>query len=173
MTAMTRLDKYPVIILDDIGYLLTTTKLVASVPHDLPPVRHINDWLELMHDEENNGILLPIMALAHEHDQDPELRSYKKPVSPELREKLLAGVIAGATLIYEYFAPQRIAYAKSQHQQSTVRHEQLKTGRNDPCPCGSGLKYKKMLWESSFALAMAAGIGVRFACNVSIAHATR
>lgn len=104
---------------------------------------HINDWLQLMHDEEEGGILLPIMALAHEHDPDPELRSYKEPVSPELREKLLHGVTAGATLIYEYFAPQRITYAKSQRQQSTVRHEQPKTGRNDPCPCGSGLKYKK------------------------------
>jgi uncharacterized protein YecA (UPF0149 family) len=23
-----------------------------------------------------------------------------------------------------------------------VRHEQPKVGRNDPCPCGSGKKYK-------------------------------
>jgi preprotein translocase subunit SecA len=25
----------------------------------------------------------------------------------------------------------------------TVRHEGPKVGRNDPCPCGSGKKYKK------------------------------
>jgi len=25
----------------------------------------------------------------------------------------------------------------------TVKHEGSKTGRNDPCPCGSGKKYKK------------------------------
>jgi SEC-C motif-containing protein len=25
----------------------------------------------------------------------------------------------------------------------TLRHEQPKVGRNDPCPCGSGKKYKK------------------------------
>jgi uncharacterized protein YecA (UPF0149 family) len=25
----------------------------------------------------------------------------------------------------------------------TVKHEGDKTGRNDPCPCGSGKKYKK------------------------------
>ncbi len=25
----------------------------------------------------------------------------------------------------------------------TVRHEKPKPGRNDPCPCGSGKKYKK------------------------------
>ncbi|HEY4956344.1 MAG TPA: SEC-C metal-binding domain-containing protein [Caldimonas sp.] len=25
----------------------------------------------------------------------------------------------------------------------TVRHDTPKVGRNDPCPCGSGKKYKK------------------------------
>jgi uncharacterized protein YecA (UPF0149 family) len=25
----------------------------------------------------------------------------------------------------------------------TVKHDQPKVGRNDPCPCGSGKKYKK------------------------------
>jgi uncharacterized protein YecA (UPF0149 family) len=28
-------------------------------------------------------------------------------------------------------------------QQSTVRKSSKDIGRNDPCPCGSGLKYKK------------------------------
>lgn len=27
--------------------------------------------------------------------------------------------------------------------QSTVKHEQPKIGRNDPCPCNSGRKFKK------------------------------
>jgi uncharacterized protein YecA (UPF0149 family) len=27
--------------------------------------------------------------------------------------------------------------------QRTVRREEAKVGRNDPCPCGSGKKYKK------------------------------
>ena len=31
----------------------------------------------------------------------------------------------------------------------------IKVGRNDPCPCGSGKKYKKMLWQIIF---LAAGI---------------
>jgi uncharacterized protein YecA (UPF0149 family) len=26
---------------------------------------------------------------------------------------------------------------------ATVRHAEAKVGRNDPCPCGSGKKYKK------------------------------
>jgi hypothetical protein len=32
--------------------------------------------------------VVPVFALAYEHDPDPEMRSYDKPASPELREKL-------------------------------------------------------------------------------------
>jgi preprotein translocase subunit SecA len=51
-------------------------------------------------------------------------------------------------------APQRAASARQAQNQparvggddaavKTVRHDQPKVGRNDPCPCGSGKKYKK------------------------------
>jgi hypothetical protein len=29
------------------------------------------------------------------------------------------------------------------HHPTTIRHEGSRVGRNDPCPCGSGKKYKK------------------------------
>ncbi len=38
---------------------------------------------------------------------------------------------------------QRIAEAKEEAPQKTVRRETPKVGRNDPCPCGSGKKFKK------------------------------
>lgn len=101
------------------------------------------DWLALLEDEERGGILVPIMALAHEHDPDPEMRPYSEPVSSERRELLLAGIAAGATKIHEYFRPLRQYNADAQRMPSTVKREQPKVGRNDPCPCGSGLKYKK------------------------------
>jgi len=34
-------------------------------------------------------------------------------------------------------------YYNSRTPSSTVRREEPKVGRNDPCPCGSGKKYKK------------------------------
>jgi uncharacterized protein len=40
------------------------------------------DWGPLLQDEEDAGSLVPIFALAHEHDPDPEMRSYKEPVIP-------------------------------------------------------------------------------------------
>ncbi len=37
----------------------------------------------------------------------------------------------------------RAVLYKEQRQSGTVRREGKKIGRNDPCPCGSGKKYKK------------------------------
>ena len=34
-------------------------------------------------------------------------------------------------------------YFDGEHETETVRHESPKVGRNDPCPCGSGKKFKK------------------------------
>ena len=38
--------------------------------------------------------------------------------------------------------PGRVAVPKREHKQQTVRRDTPKVGRNDPCPCGSGKKYK-------------------------------
>ena len=40
-------------------------------------------------------------------------------------------------------ADKQAALYKEQKQSQTVRNEGPKIGRNDPCPCGSGKKYKK------------------------------
>jgi uncharacterized protein len=98
------------------------------------------DWAELLHDEEHGGALVPIFALAHEHDPDPTMRPYKEPMSPARREQLIVGMAAGITAVYRYFEPRRGAAARLSPE-STSRRE-TKVGRNDPCPCGSGKKYK-------------------------------
>ena len=38
-------------------------------------------WAELFDDEDRGGLLVPILALAHEHDPDPGLRPYKEPMN--------------------------------------------------------------------------------------------
>ena len=43
-------------------------------------------WASLVSDEEHGGSLVPIFALAHDHDPDPEMRPYKEPIPAELRE---------------------------------------------------------------------------------------
>ena len=42
------------------------------------------DWAALLGDEDHGGWLVPIFALAHQNDPDPEMRPYDKLISPEL-----------------------------------------------------------------------------------------
>ena len=49
------------------------------------------DWAPLVEDEDHGGSLVPIFALAHEHDPDPGMRPYNRPISAEQREKLIVG----------------------------------------------------------------------------------
>jgi len=104
--------------------------------------QHQPDWSELLDDEENGGALVAILALAYEHDPDPEMRPYKEPVSDERREQLLAGLSAGAMQIHKYFAKRRREMV-NRITERTFRRETPKIGRNQPCPCGSGRKYKR------------------------------
>ena len=99
-------------------------------------------WRELLDSDEHGGPLLPIMLLAHELDPDPAMRP--KPVGPEKREELLQMMIAGLTSIYRYFEPHRrsTGAAPREDAHTPLRRAGPKVGRNDPCPCGSGKKYK-------------------------------
>jgi preprotein translocase subunit SecA len=39
--------------------------------------------------------------------------------------------------------PMRFSHGNAVEKPETIRREGKKVGRNDPCPCGSGKKYKK------------------------------
>jgi len=91
--------------------------------------------------------LFGILALAHENDPDPELRPLDKPMTPELRREFLVGAVLGIKEIYQAFSEQRSTGLTSRYhsnsQQDSFAREAPKIGRNDPCPCGSGKKFKK------------------------------
>jgi uncharacterized protein len=107
-------------------------------------MRH-DGWAELVNDKEHGGCLIPMMMLCHEHDEDPEMRP--KPISPEKREEVIVRMAAGLLGAYRYFRahPQGGASART----SEPRRSTPKVGRNDPCPCGSGKKYKKFCGGAS------------------------
>ena len=96
-------------------------------------------WAEALDDTVDGGWLLPAMILDHEHDEDPELRS--PPISPEQRSDLIAHMAAGIVLAYRHFRPQRERPPMSPR--TSTQRSPAKAGRNDPCPCGSGKKYKR------------------------------
>ena len=96
-------------------------------------------WTQLLHDDMHGGWLIPILALVHEHDPDPEMRP--GIIDEERRKQMIAMMVAGLKKIRDHFAPHR--YAAAQEAAATYRRSVPKIGRNDPCPCGSGRKYKQ------------------------------
>lgn len=102
-------------------------------------------WSDLLNSEEEGGCLVPMMMLAHEHDPDPEMRP--PPMDEEKRQELLAPMIGGLTRTYRYFEPSRRAELKPSPDVPR-RRAAPKIGRNDPCPCGSGRKYKHCCAQS-------------------------
>jgi uncharacterized protein len=102
-------------------------------------MRH-DGWAELVNNEEHGGWLIPMMMLYHEHDEDPEMRP--DPITPEKRDDIIAHMAAGLVGAYRYFRAHRKAYEDTAFAPES-RRTTPKVGRNDPCPCGSGKKYKK------------------------------
>jgi uncharacterized protein len=101
------------------------------------------DWALLLDDEDHGGSLLAIFALANENNPDPETRTYKDPISADLRETLIVGAAAGTTQIYRYFKSRRSLANESLDNIPDFLRTMPKIGRNDPCPCGSGKKFKQ------------------------------
>ena len=63
-------------------------------------------WVDLVENEKERDCLIPIWALAHEHDEDPVSRPFTEPVSDQLREELYVAAAASVMEIYIYFRRQ-------------------------------------------------------------------
>lgn len=101
-------------------------------------MRH-DAWSELLDDEKYGDSLTPMLMLYHEHDEDPQTRA--DPIAPDKREQVIAFMAAGLMNVYEYFRKEREGDLGVDAPET--RRNVSKVGRNDPCPCGSGKKYKK------------------------------
>jgi uncharacterized protein len=94
------------------------------------------DWKDLFM-AENEGQLLMIPIVAGEVDPDwPH-----EPLTAEKREELVAWMAAGFARAYHHFERARRQRARAQAAAPVPRESKI--GRNAPCPCGSGLKYKR------------------------------
>ena len=99
-----------------------------------------SSWREFLDDEDQGAAIFPMLALAHENDPDPQLR-FESP-TPEKRDELIRYMIVGLAKIHEYFRGVREAESGFAVEETFARSAP-QVGRNDPCPCGSGKKYKK------------------------------
>jgi uncharacterized protein len=113
-------------------------------------------WGELWQ-EENEGQVMMIPIVAGE--VDPEWP--KEPPTKEQSDESLQWMIAGAGRAYRYFADARREFVdgiadedfdepfeddeldEEGYYPETYVRPAPKVGRNEPCPCGSGKKYKK------------------------------
>ena len=84
---------------------------------------------------------------------DPARRGCGRPPRPALRQSASvtlndpgAGASAFAGAPAAGRRPQPARTGGDDAAVRTVRRDSPKVGRNDPCPCGSGKKYKKMPW---------------------------
>jgi preprotein translocase subunit SecA len=71
------------------------------------------------------------------------LQLVRQETAEEIEQKRLAAQRRAMQRITESKADAGEADEKPRPKQETVVRTQPKVGRNDPCPCGSGKKYKK------------------------------
>ncbi len=93
--------------------------------------RRRDSWVPIMQDGKYGGLVRAIMAL---RDDDP--KHLGEDVTPKLHREIIDN-LPSFLLAIEAFWRHPEALARSEPR----RHS--KVGRNEPCPCGSGRKYKK------------------------------
>jgi uncharacterized protein YecA (UPF0149 family) len=77
------------------------------------------------------------------------MRPYKDAIDAEKREELIGGMAAGVIGIYRHFEAQRLLGTEPLLNAATFRRTTPKIGRNDPCPCGSGKKFKQCCGQTT------------------------
>jgi uncharacterized protein len=101
----------------------------------------IDGWRELLADD-NSGDLMMIATVAGEVDPAWPKRKLSRKKMDEINLLMAAGVARA----HAYFLEQRSSPSAMEAvppTQQPRRRAADKVGRNDPCPCGSGLKFKK------------------------------
>lgn len=98
-----------------------------------------SDWQPLFDDPRGQEWLEPIHLLGGDDLSEEE---HGQVATPEQRNELAKRIQASVAAIYRFWLPYRQALNELQLAK-TIKRAHPKVGRNDPCPCGSGKKYKK------------------------------
>ena len=98
------------------------------------------DWFELAgkHADDLSELLEPMFLLNGMLKEDVE-KAGERWFSPTEEARLVADIQENLPLIVQTL----YNFWRNKRPGATVRHEAPKSGRNDPCPCGSGRKYKQ------------------------------
>ena len=103
------------------------------------------NWNAFFDEPTSTEVLRPIYLLGADEvtPEEEELTN-----TPEQREELSNQIPASVAWIYRFWQPYRTAMTERSIATSFQR-EHPKVGRNDPCPCGSGKKFKKCCGAST------------------------
>ncbi|CAE6690067.1 hypothetical protein R69927_00315 [Paraburkholderia domus] len=93
------------------------------------------DWQALFDSEQGRESLNPIRLMGA---RDLTREEEELVGTPEQDEALTKQIPASIAAIYRFWLP----YRQAVHD-ATIQRTEPKVGRNDPCPCGSGKKFKK------------------------------
>jgi len=94
------------------------------------------EWLPLIESDDHKKFFAPLTLFGTEEGWKLlEEQSEEAAVPHEQWEEMIRFSVIS---IHEYWLPFRIAHHSAKHQVISN-----KVGRNDPCPCGSGKKFKK------------------------------
>jgi uncharacterized protein len=99
-------------------------------------------WQALFNDGQGQQWYRPIGLLGAE-DFSPDQDALTK--TPALREALARQIETSLTQIHAFWLPLRRAV----QERHTAQRLHAKVGRNEPCPCGSGKKFKKCCGAAS------------------------
>ncbi|MFM0741677.1 UPF0149 family protein [Paraburkholderia xenovorans] len=97
------------------------------------------DWQPLFDSVQGEEWLRPLRLMGALDLTEEELEFAN---SPQQVEALTQQIAASIAAIYRYWVPHRLAVQQQKLAEVKQRAEP-KVGRNDPCPCGSGKKFKK------------------------------
>ena len=97
------------------------------------------DWQPFFDNHNGSEILRPIYLLGSDSLTLEELSLIETPLQ---RHELAQQIPVKVTEIYRFWLPYREAMVE-RRVATAMQRKQPKIGRNDPCPCGSGVKFKK------------------------------
>ena len=96
-------------------------------------------WERTFADEEGRKMMLPFMFMSGINDKEIDIDDTRKK---EIREELIDELYACVLDLQEFWEPWRTENLAKNAPGGTKRSRQ-RVGRNDPCPCGSGKKFKQ------------------------------
>ncbi|MFQ6615004.1 MAG: UPF0149 family protein, partial [Fidelibacterota bacterium] len=94
----------------------------------------LDAWDPIMENEETARLMLPFIVYGPQNNRPGEMKKTAEDI-----DNGLAVIPYAVTEIYKFWLPNRRDLAEATHR-AVARPS---VGRNDPCPCGSGKKFKK------------------------------